>query len=231
VSYAILGRTVTMPLVVRDATAATVIYDVPLAAAAELAPRGFAVVESAPGQAQIAIALVHYRDCDLDSYHEVGTSLFVRPADSADAPAGTFITHLPVDQEFTCAAGNQVWGFPKTVERITVDTSADVSRWVLEMDGELVLDLTVPRGGAEVLAPTPLTAYTLLGGVPHETAFTQGGSGASMRFDGAGVSLRLGDHPIAKELAYLGLPDAPVVLSLWMEHMQAEFAAPLPLSR
>jgi acetoacetate decarboxylase len=112
----VLGRTVTMPVGVRDATAATVMYDIGIDAARALAPPGFHVVESAPGKAQLAIALVDYRDNDLGSYHEVGTIFFVRPA--GGGPDGTFITHLPVDQEFTCAAGNQIWGFPKSVEQI-----------------------------------------------------------------------------------------------------------------
>jgi len=80
-----------------------------------VAPNGFEVIESAPGQ-ELAIALIDYRDNDLGSYHEIGTILFVRPA--GGGPDGTFITHLPVDQEFTCAAGNQIWGFPKSVEQI-----------------------------------------------------------------------------------------------------------------
>jgi acetoacetate decarboxylase len=113
--YDVLGQTVVMPVEVRDATAATVIFDVDIDAAWAVAPNGFEVIESAPGQ-ELAIALIDYRDNDIGSYHEIGTILFVRPA--GGGPDGTFITHLPVDQEFTCAAGNQIWGFPKSVEQI-----------------------------------------------------------------------------------------------------------------
>mgnify|MGYP001115420031 CR=1 FL=1 len=63
-----------------DATTATVMYDVDIAAARALAPAGFEIVESAPGKAQLAIALVDYRDNDLGTYHEIGTIFFVRPA-------------------------------------------------------------------------------------------------------------------------------------------------------
>src|SRR3954471_6434245 len=159
--YDVHGRTVTMPVEVRDATTATVIYDVDIEAARALAPPGFEIVESAPGEAQLAIALVDYRDNDLGSYHEVGTILFVRPV--GGGPDGTFITHLPVDQEFTCAAGNQIWGFPKSVEHSDVTATDTSSRWVLTMDGEQVLDLTLPRGSSSDEMPVmPMTAYTLL---------------------------------------------------------------------
>ena len=226
-TYDILGRRVAIPVQVRDASAATVIYDVDLAAAQALAPSGFDVVETTPGHAQLAIALVDYRDNDLGAYHEVGTMLFVRP--SGGGPDGSFITHLPVDQEFTCVAGNEIWGFPKSVERIEVGNRDSSSRWVLSMDGELVLDLTVPRGGADEMPAMPLTAYTLIGGRPHSTAFTQGGTGSAVRTDGAGVRLALGPHPIAKELESLGLPVRPVVLTTWTERMQATFEAPKAL--
>src|SRR3954454_16559507 len=143
--YDVQGRTVAMPVEVRDATTATVIYDVDIEAARALAPAGFEIVESAPGQAQLAIALVDYRDNDLGTYHEVGTIFFVRPV--AGGADGTFITHLPVDQDFTCAAGNQIWGFPKSVEQVDVTDTETSSRWVLTMDGELFLDVSVGRGG------------------------------------------------------------------------------------
>jgi hypothetical protein len=225
--YDVLGRTVTMPVEVRDATAATVMFDVDVDAARAVTPEGFEPVESSPGQAQLAIALVDYRDNDLGSYHEIGTILFVRPA--GGGADGNFITHLPVDQEFTCAAGNEIWGFPKSVEQIDVTTTETTSRWVLTMGGELVLDLTVPRGnGTDEMPMLPMTSYTLRGGVPHATTFTQGGEGFSMTFGGEGVELRLGDHPIAKELASLGLPKAPS-LATWLEHMRGTFETPRPL--
>lgn len=225
-SHQILGQTVTMPVQVRDASAASVIFDVDRAAAAALAPAGFEVIESAPGRAQFALALVDYRDNDLGAYREVGTILFVRP--SGGGADGTFITHLPVDEEFTCVAGNQIWGYPKSIEQIGATQSDTSSRWVLTMDNELVLDVTVPRGGGDEMPMTPMTSYTLLRGAPHVTAFTQGGSGFSMAFGGEGFAMTLGEHPIAKELASLRLPSTPVVTT-WTEHMQATFDEPTAL--
>lgn len=225
-THDILGQTVTMPVDVRDGSSATVIFDVALDAAQALAPTGFEVVETEPGRAQFALALIDYRDNDLGSYLEVGTILFVRPEGGGED--GTFITHLPVTEEFTCVAGNQIWGFPKTVERIEVTNTDDTSRWVLTMDGELVVDITVPRGGSVDMPAMPLASYTLIEGRPHVTRFTQGGRGSGVHAPAA-VALTLGAHPIAKELASLNLSPESVVLSTWTEHLQARFEEPTPL--
>jgi hypothetical protein len=223
-TYEIAGQTVTMPVQVRDATAATVIYDVPAAAAAALCPAAFEVI-SVDGKAQVALALIDYRDNDLGSYFEVGIILFVRPA--GGGPDGNFITRLPVSEAFTCEAGNVIWGFPKSVEQIDVETADGSQTWTLTMDGELVLRVKVPATGSDVMEPMVMVSYTLIDGVPHSTAFTQGGTETSMAF-GDGVTLELGSHPVSKELASLGLPATPV-LSTWTGRMQATFETPVAL--
>jgi hypothetical protein len=225
-SYQILGSTVTMPVEVRDASAGTVAYEVDAAAANALLPTDFVVTEVAPGRAHLAIVVVDYRDNDLGSYREVGLMFFVRPA--AGGSDGTFIVRLPVDQPFTCEAGQQIWGFPKTIEQIDLDYADDSVRCELRMDGELVLRVRLPRDAAAdaEMPPTPMTAYTLVDGAPHATTFTQGGAGFSMAFDG--VELELGPHPVAKELAALGIAPAPA-FTTWTEHMRATFEAPRPI--
>lgn len=219
-SFDVLGTTVTMPVQVRDASAAAVIWDVDAVAAQALLPDAFTALETAPGRAQFALVLVDYRDNDLGSYLEVGLTFFVRPA--GGGPDGSFITRLPVDQVFTREAGELIWGFPKTVE----DISREGSTWALRMDGELVLRVTVPAVGADVVEPMDLLAYTLKAGVPHVTAFTQGGSEAGLGF-GDGVELELGEHPVAKELASLQL--GTPVLTSWTGLARMTFGEPRPL--
>lgn len=224
--HEILGATVTMPVEVRDASNATVIFDIPLEAAAVLAPPGFEVVETDAGRAQLVLTFIDYRDNDLGAYREIGTILFVRPRGGGEE--GNFITRLPVSEEFSRAAGVGIWGFPKTVEQIEVTETDSTTRWVLRMDGELVLDATLPRGGEDELPEIAMASYTLIDGRPHVTRFTQGGSGSGMYVD-ADVRLTLGTHPVAVELASLGLPDAPVVLATWTGRMRGRFEEPTPL--
>ncbi len=222
-TYEVADRTVTLPVQVRDASAGTAVFEVDATAAQALLPEQFEVVESAPGRGQLAIAVVDYRDNDLGAYLEVGLMLFVRPRDGGEE--GTFIAHLPVDQEFTRAAGTLIWGFPKTVQDITRSDVDGSSTWTLRMDGQLVLRLRLPRGGADVMPAMPMTSYTLIDGVPHATAFTQGGTQGQVVLGGDGVELELGEHWIARDLATLGLP-ATAVLSTWTERLQATFEAP-----
>ncbi|MFI5954006.1 acetoacetate decarboxylase family protein [Cryptosporangium sp. NPDC051539] len=220
-TYDVAGRPVTMPVQVRDASAGTVLFDVNAAAAAALIPPEFEIVESAPGRGQLAVALVDYRDNDLGAYHEVGLMFFVRPRSGGED--GTFITRLPVDQSFTCEAGRKIWGFPKSVERIDVENTETSSSWTLYLDGEFAVRVRVPRGGSDEMPPSPMTAYSLIGGVPHRTTFTQGGAGSQVVLGGEGVEVTLGSHVVSAELAALGLPGAPVVLSSWIERMRATF--------
>lgn len=226
-THEVQGQTVTMPVEVRDASAATVIWEVDAAAVTALLPSAdFEVVESSPGRAQFAIALIDYRDNDLGSYLEIGLIAFVRPVGGGED--GSFILRLPVDQEFTCHAGREIWGFPKTVEAIDFDYADDALTGTLTVDGELVLRLTVPRGGADDLPDLPMASYTVLGGRPHATRFTQRGTGTQVLFGPDGVTLELGPHPWGKELASLGLP-GPALLSTWNERMTATFEDAIPL--
>jgi hypothetical protein len=229
-SYEIQGQTVELPVVVRKAKAGVAFFDVDAAAAQAFLPgEAYDVVESAPGTAQLLVALIDYEDNDLGDYVEVGLTLFVRPRGGpADGSAdGTFIVHLPVNQSFTCEAGCTIWGFPKTVQDIAADHGPSSSTWTLMMDGQLVLRLTVPRGGEDESPDIAIQTYTYKDGVAHTTPFTQGGSGSSMAF-GDGVELELGDHPIAKELAAMGLP-RPASMSSWTEEMHGTFGAAVPL--
>ena len=227
-TYDIDGRTVTMPCVVRDASAGTAMFDVDAAAARALVPEAFDLVETAPGRCQLVLAVIDYRDNDLGDYLEVGVTFFVVPAGVSADEAGTFITRLPVNQAFTCEAGRTIWGFPKSVEDIALDYGDSSVTCTLRVDDQLVLRLTLPRGGYDEMPQMPMATYTVVDGAPHSTRFSQGGSGSQVLVGGEGVALELGDHPIAKELAALGLP-ATADMSTWTEHMQGTFETPSPL--
>ena len=222
-----------MPVVVRDASAGTAMFEVDAGAAQALVPGdAFQVVESSPGRAQLNLAVIDYRDNDLGDYDEVGVTVFVVPSGAGagdDAEAGTFITHLPVNQQFTCDAGRGIWGFPKSVEDIVIDYATGSTTTTLRMDDQLVFRLTLPRGGSDEMPQMPMTTYTYIDGVAHATGFSQGGAGSQVLIGGDGVTLELGSHPIADALRRLGLPDAPIQLTTWTEHMRGRFDAPTRL--
>jgi hypothetical protein len=222
-SYQIQGRTVTLPAVVRDASSGSVMYMVDRGAAQKLIPAEFEAIEAAPGKTQLTLVIIDYRDNDLGDYYEVGILFFVRPVGQPDAEVGSFIYKLPVNQSFTRDAGYQIWGFPKTVEKIDFDYADDRATCRLEMAGQHVFTLTVPRGGTGTTADTESLGYTMIEGIAHRNAFTRGGSGEQTVPGGDGVELVLGDHPLADELRDLGLPETAPLLSAWTEHMTGSF--------
>jgi len=238
-AYAFLGRTVTLPVEVRDASAATAAFAVDAAAARRWLPDDtLDVAEIWPGRALLTLGAIDYRDNDLGDYDEISILLFVREraagrrspwagmADLARGRLGTYIHRLPVNQRFTCEAGCGIWGFPKTVDEIALETRGNrlVCDWAV--DGRPVLRFEAPCTGKRTLPTQELVTYTRLDGRWHRTRFSQGGSRSGVRLGGARLTLH--DHPLADELRALGLPRR-ALFSTWMGHMQGRFGAPEPL--
>jgi hypothetical protein len=236
-TYEIQGRPVTLPVVVRDASNASATFLVPSAAAQRWIPDGaFEVAELLPGQGLLSIAAIDYRDNDLGDYDEVSIGLFVRErgakrgwpivgtfAGFLQGSLGLYVHRLPVNQSFTCEAGRTIWGFPKTVEAISIDAIGDRVSCRLVVDGVHALTISFPRGGAGAQPERELVSYTYLHGVPHRTRAKMGGEGFAMRLGGA--ELVLGSHALSNELRLLGLPRR-ALFTTWTEHMQARFEAP-----
>ncbi|MFQ5418208.1 MAG: acetoacetate decarboxylase family protein [Myxococcota bacterium] len=232
--YVIQGKRVEFPVVVRHASAGSATYAVSASAARELLPGPeFSIAPVWPGKALLSLAIIDYRDNDLGDYNEVSVALFVRPTDQpAGVPylhnmldmvrgqLGTYIVHLPVNQEFTREAGSAIWGFPKTVQEIEFRYGDSRASCSLVYDGEHALTLSVPRGGSKTLPETVLTGYTYIEGVAHANTFTSRAEGFGIRR--GGVELTLGSGVIPDQLRRLGLPKRPLMCT-WMEKMSASF--------
>jgi len=220
-----MGRTIGLPVEVRRAGQWGVQYLVPAAAAQRLVePTGLDVTGPISGKALVAIAVCRYDDTDLDPYHEVAVSFVVRPHDAPPLTSalqrtrefltgaiGVYIHRLPVDQEFTCVAGRDIWGFPKWITSIDIDepTTGDATAGTgtivrLVDDGVHVLTLTMAAGGRLRLPSHAPPSYSFADGVLRRTTWTTTSEGTSGRPGGA--TLVLGHHPMADELRSLGLP-------------------------
>ena len=221
-------QTITFPMNVDDFNAATMGFSVPAAAAAALLPGdGFEIIEIGPGVAQFIISLCDYRDNPWGDYNEVNLGFLARPAGAGDDVIGSFIYRMPVDQQFTCEAGNLVMGFPKVVTRIDADyTDAQVTFQLLD-GGELALSVTVPRVRTDDAAVrVETTSYSYLNGVPHGTPLAMDMSAAVV--EPGDVPLTIGSGAIADELTSLGMPADPDFCS-WGEHLTATFQLGAPL--
>jgi hypothetical protein len=219
-----MGRTVAAPVEVRQAAQWSVQYLVPAHAAQRLVdPSGLEVTGPLPGRALMALAVCRYDDTDLDPYHEVAVSFVVRRHDAPPLTShrqrlgefrsgeiGAYIHRLPVDQPFSCAAGRQIWGFPKWVASITIDGEAGPgpgrSGVIVRLvdDGVHVLSLGLSGGGRLRLPSQAPPSYSFADGVLRRTTWTTASEGTAGRPGGA--TLVLGDHPMAAELRSLGLP-------------------------
>ncbi len=215
-----------MPVEIRSASAFTAMYSVPTAAAQSLIDyTGLEILQFRPGRGICVLVFVDYVDGDLGPYNEFGVSFLVRDhrADGTSVPqdlkalargrAGALIHHLPVDGDFTLAAGRGIWGFPKVLADFDVDHAGSIKRGSVSRDGRLIVQLSVkpgisvPGSGAS----TSLAAYSHLDGLTRFTTWDMKPSGVRTRPGGA--ELKLGSHPIADELRSLGLPKRALVTS------------------
>ena len=102
------------------------------------------------GIAQLVVAFCDYHDNPWGDYLEINLGFLARPAGAGDEVLGSFVYRMPVDQEFTCKAGNQVMGFPKTVAgpvgRPTA-TGGSASPWTSTARTELAVSFPEPVAG------------------------------------------------------------------------------------
>ena len=221
------GVSIDFPLVVEEMSSATLTFNVPAAPARDLVPGvAFEVVEVAPGQAMLVLALCDYVRNPWGDYDEVNFGLLVHPVGRPER-VGAFQWRMPVDQEFTKEAGNRVLGLPKTVEDLSVTYTDDSVRFRLVMGGEPTLDVTLPRVAADGPPSREETiTYSYIDGVPSEVPLTI--DLPTGMVDPSDVRIELGTSPAAKELASLGLPTAPD-LAMWGEGLGGTFLRPRAL--
>ncbi|GAA0851672.1 acetoacetate decarboxylase family protein [Streptosporangium amethystogenes subsp. fukuiense] len=236
--HLIQGREIAMPVRVRDAMVCGASYLVRAdAARAVIAYSHLDVAEVLPGKALCTLMFADYRDGDLGPYHEFGIAFLARPPGADHAPggglranlselrrtgAGAFVHWLPVDQGLTLEAGRTIWGFPKELADIDLRTSSPYKRCILRKDGRLVLDLLIKPGvpvpGTGMM--TALDAYSHSDGVTRRIPWSMSPHGIRTRPGGA--LIRLGNHPIAKELSELGLPKRALATAT-VSHMAMTF--------
>jgi hypothetical protein len=202
------GRTISFPMVVPEINAATLMFTVPYDAAEALLPPGrFEVLETAPGVAQLVIALCDYRQNPWGDYDEINLGFLARPKGAPDSETGSF-----------------VMGLPKTVEQIEFRYTDETVQVHLVFDGKPTLQVTFPRvPGVGEPAAVSSESYGYLDGVPYSTTLEmEMGTGI---IDPEDVVLTLGEGVVADELRSLGLPTVPD-LATWGEGLRGVFLLP-----
>lgn len=249
IEHQIAGTTVTMPVEVRDARCFVAAFTADAGATATaIAHTGLTPLRIRPGlrgagRTMCMLVFVDYIDGDLGPYNEFGVCFLVNPPDGAPSDlaalkslvtgdARALVHHLPVDGDFTLAAGRGIWGFPKTKGEFSVTHDAQTKHGVVHQDGKLVVDLEVRKGiaipASSASDDVVLQAYSHLDGITRATDWrlTQT-SGTRSRIGGA--SLKLGSGPIADELRALKLSRHALMASS-VDHISMTFAEPEELT-
>ncbi len=217
--HTIAGTVLTMPVRVRKADVHTAMFSVEADATQRLIDySGLQVCRHRPGRAVVNLMLARYIDGDLGRYHEFGTCVMVNPPGSdargmrALGSAAAFIHHLPVDQAFTLEAGRTIWGFPKIMAEFTIREGRNFG-FDVSAEGSHIAGVEFRRGlpvpSLFTSRPQVLKTYTYAEGTTREVPWEMKVTGVRGRTGGA--TLRLGNHPYAKELASLGLPKKAMV--------------------
>jgi hypothetical protein len=217
--HTVAGTVLTMPVQIRKADVHTAMFSVDAVAAQRLiAYSDLQVCQHRPGRAVVNLMLARYIDGDLGQYHEFGTAVMVNPPGSqarglrALGDAAAFIHHLPVDQAFTLEAGRTIWGFPKIMADFTVRERGGFG-FDVSADGLHIAGIDFGRGlpvpSLFTSRPQVLKTYTYADGTTREVPWEMRVRG--MRGRPGGATLRLGEHPYARELASLGLPKRAMV--------------------
>lgn len=251
-SRVVAGREITFPVPVVSASISGAAFLSRIAVARRLISSGrqSAILEagaepvSLPG-GRTPVTMIHVRYHDvpgnvLGAYHEFGLAFQVKVPGK-----GVFqhIHELPVDQDFTLAAGNELWGFPKWKADMagTAGGAFDDARLgTVGSSGNGGIDLTLDT---RVGLPLPgklslgMNCVQVLDGAPvlvHAGAKVSGG-----RFrpaGGARVTVAPGVEDGSPDLARtaraireLGLIRARALGTFSFSEFRAEFRAPQPL--
>lgn len=191
-----------------------------LHAARQLVSKELDVV-SLNGKALCGVAFYEYRDTSIADYNEVGVAIGCVPKGTKTSflsyatllrhldnrSVGFNVVDLPVTTEAACAAGREIWSFPKFVTDIGFKESGkDFSGTVKNIEGDGNIMSIKGRAGFGVpFAVLDLVLYSKHNDQMLRTLVNTRGLGKAS----LGGSLRLAventDHPMGQRLQELGL--------------------------
>lgn len=206
---------------------------------------GLDAVRVAGGSALAGVAFYEYRQTSIGNYNEVGVAIAVVPRGTPvprlpaldmvrsldKARVGFFILDLPVTTAIACAAGRELWGYPKFVTPIRVTLDGSHFRGGVS-DPAGGGDIVTMIGNAGAAMPSPLLNLVLFS--RHEGALlrtlvqTRGGGRVALP---GSIKLTVGpsSHPMAHRLRQLGLDGASPAVVMYSERLQLRLNAGAPL--
>jgi hypothetical protein len=126
------------------------------------------------GRAMCTLVFVDYVDGDLGPYNEFGVSFMVRHHAAGAASgfgdvralvtgrAGVLIHRLPVDGDFTLAAGRGIWGFPKELAEFATTVAGRAPARCTRMGSSSPISRFGPGSRLRTAPPGPRSTPTLI---------------------------------------------------------------------
>ena len=203
-----------------------------------LTPAELQVVELWPGRAPVAISCFEYLRTSIGAYGEVGVAWpVVRRTGARRAPPllplllearwpglGYWVHTLPVTTDLALHAGRSIWGYPKLLASVEFAWQGSTRTCTLAEGGAEILRLAVDTRMPAVPRRFPLRTWSVLGDELLGTRIDVDAVGLS-RTARARADLRLGPHPLGRELAELGLRLGRPVEVRWFPTWRARLFA------
>jgi hypothetical protein len=211
------------------------------AAQALVAPHELAAIRFAGGKALVALAFYEYRQTAIGPYNEVGVAIAALPK-GLPAPAlsllslfygldrhraGFYVVDLPVTTDAACAAGREIWGYPKFVTPISFALEGrQFSGAVASPDGNGTLLTLSGRAGLGVPGPLlDLVLYSSLDGRKLRTLVNTRGGGTIALAGSIRLEVGHGDHVMTRNLVALDLKSAKPAFVSYTHRLQLRLNA------
>ena len=187
----------------------------------------------------VAIGLVRYDDCDLGKYNEVIVAIpsipegMNKPLSSwldligslDNRKVGQHIIHIPVTSEFSRAAGNELWGYPKIVAPVEHEFNSISlhSKAFDPVSNELIMEIKGALGFGIPSIPLSLITYSFMNGQLFKTNVKV--RGAMKLRSNHDLHLHIGSstHPMANDLRLLGLDEKKPLIVMDTDKFQSVF--------
>lgn len=236
-TFRVMDTDVEVPMQVGHAVGGLSVFAGNAAAIRDTLPDDLTPVQLPGGRGIVLLLVVRYLDNPLGSYDEVVVGLAARPLRMRGGPVvgvrdvlqgrfGVWIEHMAVSEPFTREAGEQIWGYPKTLDEIDLDVTGPRATCTWGRDGGTILTTAQPTTGLLPAPPLPVQTYTRIDGVTMRTRLRARTRGVGVR--PLGTRVELGDHRVAEDLADLGIANRPLAAS-WLSRVEMAFDVAQPL--
>jgi len=226
--HAMTGQRLAMAVHYLDTSLVGAVFRVSSPAISGLLPRDQFVPDvDDDGLARLYVIAMEHRACDiLHPYRELAVTVLGHLRGRQDGQVH-FYLHLPVTTEDARWPGVENYGFPKYRAEIAFSLAGARPMCALSLDGNSILELSVGKASVSEQA-WAFTNLTMRGRTPVLSQLLCEGQRAHADTVG-GASIRLGPHPIGRELAALGIEEQSVS-HFYCPQLRAVLGKPMPLA-